>query len=88
MMHAVAIDTLAFARKLKSSGFNEKQAEAQAETINAVLMDFQDKRLEELATKSDLKAEISKTETKLIKWGVTLMFAQLAGVAAIIKLFL
>ncbi len=110
MQSAVAINTLTFARKLKSAGFNEQQAELQAEAINEALMDFQDKRLEELATKGDLKteigmlraelsaeiselraelsAEISRSETKLIKWGIALMFAQLAGFAGIINLFL
>ena len=105
MQHATAINTLVFARKLKSVGFNEQQAEAQAEVINEALIDFQDKRLEELVTKGDLRAEISdlraeisnveaklsakisQSETKLIKWGITLMFAQLAGVASIVKLF-
>ncbi len=79
MQFAVAIDTFAFVKKLKSAGMNEEQAEAQAEAINSVLVNFQNKRLEELATKADLKAEIadikddiSKTESKLIKWIVNL----------------
>jgi hypothetical protein len=108
MSYAIAlnINTLSFAKKLKAAGVNDKQAEAQAEALNDVLNDFQEKRLNELATKGDLLAvkteikaeignvkaglrtEIKSKELRLIKWGITLMFAQLAGIAAIIKLFL
>ena len=72
MQQAVAINTLSFAKKLRTAGFNDEQAEIQAEAINDVLIDFQDKRLEELATKGDLKAvsadlrsEISKVRTEV-----------------------
>jgi hypothetical protein len=96
---ALNINTLSFAKKLKAAGVNDSQAEAQAEALNDVLTDFQEKRLNELATKADLKseigvvradvkAEIKNSELRTIKWQVALMFAQLAGVAAIIKLFL
>ena len=94
MQQAVVINTLSFAKKLRVAGFNDEQAEIQAEAINDVLIDFQDKRLEELATKGDLKAvsadlraEISKTESRLIKWGVGLFVVQFAALAALIKLF-
>ena len=101
MQQAVVINTLSFAKKLRTAGFNDEQAEIQAEAINDVLIDFQDKRLEELATKGDLKAtsadlrteilevraEISKTESRLIKWGVGLFVVQFAALAALLKLF-
>ena len=94
MQQAVVINTLSFAKKLRVAGFNDEQAEIQAEAINDVLIDFQDKRLEELATKGDLKAvsadlraEINKTESRLIKWGVGLFVVQFAALAALLKLF-
>ena len=48
MSHALAFDTLAYAKKLKQAGFTDEQAEIQAEAI-ATLVD------EKLATKMDLK---------------------------------
>ena len=47
-MSTIAFDTLAYAKRLKSAGFNEQQAEALAEA-QAELID------ERLATKQDLR---------------------------------
>ena len=44
---AVAIDTLAYARRLREAGFSEQQAEGQAEALAAAMTDT-------LATKQDL----------------------------------
>lgn len=43
----IALDTLAYARRLRQAGFTEEQAEAQAEALAAVMVDS-------LATKVDL----------------------------------
>ena len=61
MPSAITFDTLAYARKLKSAGFTEKQAEIQAEA----LVEIVDERL---ATKQDileLKRDIKELETTL-----------------------
>lgn len=47
-MPATAIDTLKFAQALEDAGFTRKQAEAQANALNAALN-------ESIATKHDLK---------------------------------
>ena len=65
MQQAVVINTLSFAKKLRTAGFNDEQAEIQAEAINDVLIDFQDKRLEELVTKGDLKAVSADLKTEI-----------------------
>jgi hypothetical protein len=44
---AIAIDTLAYARRLREAGFSERQAEGQAEALAATMTDT-------LATKQDL----------------------------------
>ncbi len=44
----IALDTLAYARRLRQAGFTEEQAEAQAEALAAVMV-------ESLATKADLE---------------------------------
>jgi hypothetical protein len=46
---ALALDTLAYARKLREAGFTERQAEAQAEALAAAMTDT-------LATKQDVQA--------------------------------
>jgi hypothetical protein len=46
---AMALDTLAYARRLREAGFSEQQAEGQAEALAAAMTDT-------LATKQDLMA--------------------------------
>ena len=48
LMPMIALDTLAYARRLRQAGFSEEQAEAQAEALAAVMIDS-------LATKPDLQ---------------------------------
>ena len=75
MEHAVVFDTYAYVKKLKSVGFTEEQAAAQAEALKE-LVD------EKLATKRDLK----ELELRLtVKLGA-IMAAGIAAVAAIVKL--
>jgi hypothetical protein len=45
---AVALDTLAYARRLREAGYSERQAEAHAEALAAAMTDT-------LATKQDLR---------------------------------
>lgn len=86
MEHAVVFDTYAYVKKLKSVGFTEEQAAAQAEAIKE-LVD------ERLATKRDLKdlelalrRDIKELELRLtIKLGIV-MAAGIAAIAAIVKL--
>lgn len=74
-MSAIAFDTLAYAKKLKSAGFNEQQAEALAEA-QAELID------ERLATKQDLK----ELEYRLvIRLGAMLVVA-ISIVATLVKI--
>ncbi len=47
-MDAIIFDTLAYAKKLKSAGFTEQQAEVQAEALASLVN-------EQLATKRDLQ---------------------------------
>lgn len=44
----IALDTLAYARRLRQAGFTEQQAEGQAEALAAVMMDS-------LATRQDVQ---------------------------------
>jgi hypothetical protein len=92
-MTAITFDTLAFAKKMRSVGFTEAQAEAQAEEI-AKLLD------EQLATKRDtesikkeienLRQEVRITEERLsyqltIRLGIMLT-AAVGLIATLIKL--
>src|SRR5512134_3408231 len=45
---AIALDTLAYAKRLREAGFSEQQAEGQAEALAAAMTDT-------LATKQDLR---------------------------------
>jgi|SRR3972149_2871906 len=97
MSDAIAFDTLAYAKKLKSVGFTEEQAEVQAEAL-AKIID------ERLATKQDILAlqrDMKEMETSLrrdmkemelrLKHDLTLrlgamMAASIAIVAALVQL--
>ena len=56
----IALDTLAYARRLRQAGFSEEQAEAQAEALAAVMV-------ESLATKSDLQELELRLETRFAR---------------------
>ncbi|MBF0184356.1 MAG: DUF1640 domain-containing protein [Magnetococcales bacterium] len=90
-MTTTTFDTMTYAKRFKAAGFTEQQAE---EVVTA-LREVRDARLEELATKGDVrevelkleaKIEIAKTET--IKWMVGLALAQLAMMAGILMTLL
>ena len=54
---AIAIDTLAYARRLREAGFSEQQAEAQADALAAAMTDT-------LATKQDLRELETRTSAE------------------------
>ncbi|MBF0162619.1 MAG: DUF1640 domain-containing protein [Magnetococcales bacterium] len=62
---AVPFDTLAFVKKLESAGVPAAQAEAQAEALSGVLQKVEEYRLQELATKGDLREVELKLEGKI-----------------------
>jgi hypothetical protein len=54
---AVALDTLAYARRLREAGFSEQQAEGQAEALAAAMTDT-------LATKQDLNELATRMDAR------------------------
>ena len=88
---AIPFDTLAFAKELETAGIPSAHAEAQAKALSSVLQKVAESRLQELATKGDVRElelrlegqiEVAKNET--IKWMVGLALAQLAMMAGIL----
>ena len=77
-MNASTFDTLTAARDLEAAGVERRQAEAIAEGMRQAAGSGRD----ELATRADLadvRAEIARLETRLVKWGIGLALA-VAGV--------
>ena len=75
MSQALVFDTLKYAKKLKTVGFTEEQAEVQAEELASVIK-------ENLASKQDLK----ELEFRLtFKVGV-MIAASIAIISALVKL--
>jgi hypothetical protein len=75
----MAFDTLEYARRLKSAGFSEQQAEVLAEATRDLIAD-------EMVTKSFLQSELEKQSMRLtIRMG-TIAAVAVAALAAIIKL--
>ncbi|MDD2863636.1 MAG: DUF1640 domain-containing protein [Methylococcales bacterium] len=65
-MAAVTFETHKFVRKLKDSGFEEKQAESLIEALQAAITES------DLVTKKDLQIELAplKADLNLLKWMV------------------
>ena len=83
-MSSITFDTLKFANKLKDAGVPPAQAEAEAEAV--ALSEVFDVNFKELATKDDLKHDLSdlradlklemadiKSEMKLMRWMLTIV---------------
>ena len=79
MMATAIFDTLAYAKKLKSAGVPENQAEIHAEAI-AGLID------EQLATKKDLQILEANVTARIVRWVAGMLVAQAAIVATLVKL--
>ena len=78
-MDAIIFDTLAYAKKLKSAGFTEQQAEVQAEALASLVN-------EQLATKRDLQElELNLKHDLTLRLG-GLMISGVAIVATLVKL--
>ena len=82
-MTPITFDTQELVNELESSGFTRKQSE----TVVSVLKKSQS----ELATKLDIAPLASKTDllelkVDLVKWVGALMLAQVAVIAALVKL--
>ena len=83
MSIAVPFDTLAFVKELEAAGFSSAQAEAQAKALAGVLQKVEESRMQELATKGDVKAAVEAAKVDIIKWVVTTGIVILGGMAAI-----
>ena len=82
MANALQIDTLAFSKKLREAGADEKLADAIVEGIKDV--DTSD-----LATKQDIsevKSEIIESKAEILKWMFGALAGQTALLIAVIKL--
>lgn len=93
-MSTITFDTLAYVKTLREAGVEEKQAEAQAAALAAVLKSG----VTDLATKQDmellraeLKKDLAETKAELIRWVVgvgvlqtTLIVGILARLAKVI----
>ncbi|NGZ28887.1 MAG: DUF1640 domain-containing protein [Magnetococcales bacterium] len=70
-MTTITFDTLKFVRRLQESGIPDKQAEA----ISEAFKEAQESRLDDLASKRDIKdletnmdAKLAAMELRIIKW--------------------
>lgn len=63
-MGSITFDTHKFVRKLRESGFDERQAEALTDAVQAAIVDS------ELLTKKDLQIELApiRADINLMKW--------------------
>ena len=79
MAQAMQIDTLKASNSLQEAGFEKKQADAIVETLSSA-------DTAGLATKADLKAEISDAKVEIQKWMFGALAGQTALLIAVIKL--
>ena len=89
-MTAATFDTYNAIKRLKAVGFDEQQAEALSDTIR----DAQGAKLNEMATKGDIKEAKAELETRIaeakadtVKWMFGVAAGQAVFILAILKLF-
>lgn len=81
-MSAITFDTLAYTKKLKSVGFTEEQAEAQAETLSEIIES-------NLATKHDIenvRKDIEMLKNELILKLGAMLAISIGVVATLVKI--
>ncbi len=90
MAMTATFDILSCAKRFKAAGFTDNQAEE----VVAALRDVRDSRLEEMATKSDIKEAKSELETRIaeakaetIQWMFGVAAGQTVFIITILKLF-
>ena len=79
-MTAIAFDTLAYVKTLRDAGMEEKQAEAQAIALSAVLKDqsgsvatkaeISDLKRDNELLKAEMKRDMAEVKAELVKWVV------------------
>ena len=78
MAHAIAFDTLAYAKKMKAVGFTEEQAEVQAEAISDLIND-------QLTTKQDLHELELRLTVKVGAMLIALAMILFAGLPILLR---
>ena len=78
MMATAIFDTLAYAKKLKSAGVPENQAEIHAEAIAGLI--------DEQLAKKNLQILEANVTSRIIRWVAGMLVAQAAIVATLVKL--
>jgi len=77
-MTTLTFDTHKFIRRLRSAGFEEAEAVAEA---------FQEAQADSMpVTRDYLDARLFELENRLVKWGIGLALGQIAVIAALVKL--
>lgn len=89
VMATVTLDTHRIVKRLKDAGFTDTQAE----TVTDIIAETRATDLADIATKADiaalrteLKADLSALETRIIKWLVPLLLGQAGLIVALVKL--
>ncbi len=78
MAHAIAFDTLAYAKKMQAVGFTTEQAEVQAEAISDLIND-------QLTTKQDLHELELRLTVKVGAMLIALAMLLFAGLPILLK---
>ncbi len=89
-MSAITFDTLSFAKKLKTVGFTEDQAEvlakSQSEIIENTIATKQDLKKNETALGMKIETGLANTKAEIIKWVAGMLVVQVAVGVTLFKL--
>ncbi|MEO5330683.1 MAG: CCDC90 family protein [Magnetococcus sp. YQC-5] len=83
MAIAATFDTLSYAKRFKAAGFTDNQAD---EVVSA-LREVRDSRLDELATKGDIKEAILAAKAETIQWMFGVAAGQAVFIITMLKMF-
>ncbi len=93
---AITFDPIEYSKQMRNAGFNQEQAEIQAQTIEKIIHDITTTTSQDLVTKSDLKTSLKEMELQLqkemmnikielIKWVLGTGVATILAIAGLLK---
>ncbi len=86
MQLTIPFDTLTYAKRLRSVGFTEDQAETLAELQVWIIDDKLATKADLAATQAALELRLAELKTETIKWVAGMLLAQAVLIATLVKL--
>ncbi|MCA3269288.1 MAG: CCDC90 family protein [Alphaproteobacteria bacterium] len=85
-MATLTIDTYTSVTRLREAGFEEKQAKAVIDVLQAADLGAVSSKQDIVDLRADLRVDIANIKADLLKWIIPILLAQVGSVVALMKL--